>query len=77
MCNRNRAGRGNGPRRALVAAAFVLAASAYGAPALADELIVDNADATVQVSGAWQTSATTPGFYGGGYLFHMPGRGSG
>jgi len=42
----------------------------------ADELIVDDADAAVQLSGAWEASATTPGFYGGGYLFHAPGHGT-
>jgi hypothetical protein len=26
--------------------------------------------------GAWQSAATTPGFSGGGYLFHAPGHGS-
>lgn len=45
-------------------------------PAFADDLIVDDADPAVQLSGSWQTSATTPGFYGGGYLFHTPGHGA-
>ncbi len=44
--------------------------------AWADELIVDDADAAVQLTGTWEASATTPGFYGGGYLFHAPGHGS-
>jgi hypothetical protein len=39
-------------------------------------LIVDDADAEVQLSGSRGPSATTPGFYGGGYLFHMPGHGA-
>src|SRR5467141_4108805 len=37
--------------------------------AWADELIVDDADAAVQLTGTWEASATTPGFDGGGYLF--------
>jgi hypothetical protein len=44
--------------------------------AWADELIVDDADAAVQLTGTWEASATTPGFYGGGYLFHAPGHGT-
>jgi hypothetical protein len=62
--------------RALAATALVLGLHIFVAPAFADELIVDDADPAVQLSGAWQTSATTPGFYGGGYLFHMPGHGA-
>src|SRR5579885_1937397 len=46
------------------------------ASAHADELIVDDADAAVEVSGTWEASATTAGFYGGGYLFHEPGHGA-
>jgi hypothetical protein len=45
-------------------------------PAWADELVVDDAYAAVQLTGTWEASATTPGFYGGGYLFHAPGHGS-
>lgn len=70
------AGRRAASLRALAVAALVLAMHALAAPVFADELIGDDADAAVQVSGSWQTSATTPGFYGGGYLFHMPRRGA-
>ena len=42
----------------------------------ADELIVDNAHAAVQVTGRWQASSTSPGFYGGDYLFRVRGDGS-
>lgn len=54
----------------------MLGMHALVAPAFADDLIVDDADPAVQLSGPWQTRATTPGFYGGGYLFHTPGHGA-
>ena len=44
--------------------------------AWADELVVDNADPSVEVTGAWASSRATPGFFGPDYLFHMPGNGS-
>ena len=59
----------------LVAIVLAMGLHALVAPAFADELIVDDADPAVQLSGPWQMSATTPGFYGGGYLFHTPGHG--
>ena len=63
--------------RALLAIALaLLGAHGFVAPAFADVLIVDDADGAVQLSGAWGTSATTPGFYGDGYLFHMRGHGA-
>ena len=49
---------------------------ASGGVAQADELVVDNADATVQVTGRWQANSVSPGFYGGDYLFHLPGDGA-
>jgi hypothetical protein len=69
------------PRARRVRALFVLAIALMGlhgsvGSAWADEFIVDDADAAVQLSGAWEPSATTPGFYGGGYLFHVPGHGA-
>lgn len=76
MGDQNLTGRRTRSLRALAGAALVLSMHAVVAPAIADELIVDDADSSVQVSGSWQTSATTPGFYGGGYLFHMPGGGA-
>ncbi len=60
----------------LVLAVALVGLHAPVATGWADELIVDDADAAVQLSGAWEASATTPGFYGGGYLFHAPGHGT-
>src|SRR6266542_3337356 len=79
MLDRNRAQ--SRPRARRVGALFVLAIALMGlhgsvGSAWADELIVDDADAAVQLSGAWEPSATTPGFYGGGYMFHVPGHGA-
>ena len=46
-------------------------------PALADDgYIVDNSDRTVSVTGVWQTTGTTPGFYGSDYAFRVAGNGS-
>jgi hypothetical protein len=60
--------------RPLLSAALLLAGLiASGGVARADELVVDNADAAVRVTGAWQANSTSPGFYGGDYLFHVPG----
>ena len=69
------------PRARRVRAPFVLAIalmSLVGPVGLAwaDELVIDDADAAVQLIGAWEPSATTPGFYGGGYLFHVQGHGT-
>ncbi len=75
MPEQNRARRGAGAIRALAGVLVVLGMHALVVPAFADELIVDDADPAVQLSGSWQTSATTPGFYGGGYLFHTPDHG--
>jgi hypothetical protein len=45
--------------------------------AQANELVVDNASAAVQVTGSgWHANSTSPGFYGGDYLFHVPGDGA-
>ncbi len=64
-------------RRAVLAlAAPLLLALAQALPAWADELIVDNVPSAVQVKGAWSASSTTPGFYGGDYLFRTAGNGA-
>jgi hypothetical protein len=56
---------------------LLLAAQGVLVPvASADQLVVDDADARVRITGAWQQSSSTPGFYGGDYLFHVPGRGT-
>jgi hypothetical protein len=68
--------RANSVRALLALALALLGTHGLAAIAFADVLIVDDADAAVQLSGSWEASATTPGFYGGGYLFHMPGRGA-
>jgi hypothetical protein len=75
MREENRARHGARAIRALVGVAVVFCMHALVVPAFADELIVDDADPAVQLSGSWQMSATTPGFYGGGYLFHTPDHG--
>src|SRR6266568_5573216 len=79
MLDQHRARRKPRARRVPATLALVLALMglhlSVGA-AWADELIVDDADAAVQLTGTWEASATTPGFYGGGYLFHAPGHGS-
>jgi hypothetical protein len=43
--------------------------------AVADQLVIDDTNPGVQITGSWQSSATTPGFYGDGYLFHAAGGG--
>src|SRR6266568_4845913 len=79
MLDQHRARRKPRARRVPATLALVLALMglhlSVGA-AWADELIVDDADAAGQLTGTWEASATTPGFYGGGYLFHAPGHGS-
>lgn len=63
-----------------VYAALVLVLALVGlAPvpvALADQLVVDDSDPSVQIMGSWQPSTTTLGFYGDGYLFHAGGGGT-
>jgi hypothetical protein len=63
-------------RAGLVLVLLIAAASVPVPVVSADELVVDNADAAVQITGTWQSSSSTPGFYGGDYLFHMPGPGT-
>jgi hypothetical protein len=63
--------------RLAVALGLLLASLAVTAKAAhADVLIVDNADGSVQLTGSWQSASTTPGFYGGDYLFKVPGSGA-
>ena len=57
---------------ALVCAGLI----ASGGVVRADELVVDNTDSAVRVTGRWQANSTSPGFYGGDYLFHVPGDGA-
>jgi N-acetylmuramoyl-L-alanine amidase len=54
----------------------LLAVLPAATPSFAAELIVDNSDGSVQVKGAWTSTATTAGFYGANYLFRTPGDGS-
>jgi N-acetylmuramoyl-L-alanine amidase len=66
------------PRRgsSLGSALLLLGLFTAAAPAWADELIVDNADSSVQVKGKWTATSTTQGFYGSDYLFRTAGDGS-
>ncbi|HEY0582239.1 MAG TPA: hypothetical protein VGE94_08645, partial [Chloroflexota bacterium] len=55
---------------------LVLLLAPAARPALADDLVVDDATASVQVKGTWATSTTTPGFVGTGYHYRVAGDGS-
>ena len=46
-------------------------------PALADEIVVDDASAGVVIKGEWAQSASTAGFLGSGYRYRSAGDGSG
>lgn len=50
--------------------------SAQTAAAANGEVVVDSTNPSVRATGAWAASSTTPGFYGSGYLFRVPGNGS-
>src|SRR5438067_1780762 len=63
-------------RRLLLVVPLLLAALPLAAPTLAAELVVDNAEGTVQIKGKWTSTKETPGFYGADYLFRTPGDGS-
>jgi len=56
-----------------IVALFFAALLAGGGAAQADELVVDNTNSAVRITGSWRSNGTTPGFYGGDYLFHLPG----
>jgi N-acetylmuramoyl-L-alanine amidase len=62
--------------RLTLAAVLLAAGLPLATPALADELVVDNSDGTVQVKGKWTATTTTGGFLGADYLFRTPGDGS-
>src|SRR5436190_21838076 len=59
-----------------VALTLLLATLPLTTPTLAAELVVDNADSTVQVKGKWASTKETSGFYGADYLFRTPGDGT-
>src|SRR5713101_6541340 len=63
-----------GAARSVVA--LVLLASTTARPTFADELIVDDDAAGVQVTGTWATSTNGSGFLGRGYRFRVAGDGS-
>src|SRR5687767_8654795 len=42
----------------------------------AEEFVVDDADASVQVGGGWTSTSMTAGFHGSGYRFRVAGTGS-
>src|SRR5438552_5664297 len=46
-------------------------------PALADEIVVDDASVGVVIKGEWAQSASTAGFLGSGYRYRSAGDGSG
>jgi hypothetical protein len=58
-----------------LAAALLLAAMPV-APAVADEIISDDASASVQITGNWMVSTTSSGYFGDGYRFRVAGDGS-
>src|ERR1700736_5928508 len=59
------------------APALILLASATAPPTFADELVVDDDAAGVQLKGVWATSTNGAGFIGSGYRFRVAGDGSG
>src|SRR5471030_2237393 len=65
---------GRGPWRCLMA--LVLLASTAARPAFADELVVDDDAAGVQLKGTWATSTNGAGFLGNEYRFRVAGVGS-
>src|SRR5438445_13097335 len=54
----------------------LLAALAVAPGASADELVVDDSAASVQISGTWATATTSPGFLGDEYRYRVAGDGS-
>jgi hypothetical protein len=53
-----------------------LLASTTARPAYADELVVDDDAASVQVKGVWASSTNGTGFLGAGYHYRVAGDGS-
>jgi hypothetical protein len=63
-----------GPMRLVVAVGLLC--STLAPAAFAEELIVDDSAASVQVKGTWATSTNGSGFIGNGYRFRVAGDGS-
>src|SRR5438046_2964468 len=57
-------------------AAVLLLAAIPAAPAAADEIISDDASASVQITGNWMVSTTSTGYFGDGYHFRVAGDGT-
>jgi hypothetical protein len=64
------------PRVRLLVTVLFAGLLAGNGVAQADELVVDNADSAVRMTGSWRSNSMTHGFYGGDYLFHVPGDGT-
>src|SRR5687767_12354379 len=58
------------------AAAVLLLAAVPAAPLLADEIVVDDLASSVQWTGSWAVSTSSPGYLGDGYRFHVAGDGA-
>jgi polysaccharide biosynthesis protein PslG len=65
---------GRGPLRC--ALALILLVSTTARPTFADELVVDDDAASVQIKGAWATSTSGSGFVGNEYRYRVAGDGS-
>ncbi len=57
------------------AAALLLTSLAPATVTAADELIADDASTGVEITGTWMATATSAGFLGDGYRFHVAGDG--
>ena len=57
-------------------AALLLLSSAPAAAVMADELVLDDAASSVQITGAWTVATATPGFFGEGYRYRVAGDGA-
>ena len=55
---------------------LVLLLAPAARPVFADEVVVDDAAPTVQISGEWATSTVSGGFIGSGYRYRVAGDGS-
>jgi polysaccharide biosynthesis protein PslG len=55
---------------------LVLLLAPAARPAFADDIVVDDAAPTVQISGEWATATVSGGFFGSGYRFRVAGDGS-
>src|SRR5215471_18332725 len=65
-------------RRILSAAVAVvwLSSLAPAAASAADEVILDDSAGSVQITGPWLATSTSPGFFGEGYRFRVAGDGA-